>query len=269
MGEDIVLRRALRHRSPGRYIDVGAHSPVGSSVTKLLHNEGWRGINIEPVRHLYEDLVADRPDDVNLHAGVSDRQGVMRFFDVIEDPQRSTFSTALADHYREVGMQVHSVDVDVVTLDEVFRTHVTGPVDFLKVDVEGHEQAVFRGLDLSTHRPHIIVAESTLDAAGWVDDVLASDYRAALFDGCNQFFVAAEHADELFEALSYPACPLDDYVAYDHLTEVNQVVAQRDALEAHVADLNKHIGALHAELAWRREPRWRRGVRRLRQKVQG
>lgn len=269
MGEDIVLRRALGHRSPGRYIDVGAHSPVGSSVTKLLYDEGWRGVNIEPVLHLYHDLVAHRPDDVNVHAGVSDAKGVMRFYDVVDDPQRSTFTPKLADHYREMGMQVQTVDVPVVTLDEIFETRVTGGVDFLKVDVEGHEQAVFRGLDLTTHRPHVIVAESTLDATGWIDHVLASGYRAALFDGCNQFFVAAEHADELFEALSYPACPLDDYVTYDHLCQVNHVVAQRDALEANIADLNEHIGALRAELAWRRVPRWRRGARRLMRRLQG
>jgi hypothetical protein len=45
--EDILLGRALR-KSEGFYIDVGANHPVFHSVTKLFHDRGWRGINVEP-----------------------------------------------------------------------------------------------------------------------------------------------------------------------------------------------------------------------------
>ena len=69
-GEDVVLWRALRHRPPGFFIDVGAHHPVGSSVTKIFSNAGWRGVNIEPLASLIPLFDEDRPNDINLAVGI-------------------------------------------------------------------------------------------------------------------------------------------------------------------------------------------------------
>ena len=47
-GEDIVLERGFRRQRTGFYVDVGAAGPLQHSVTKLLYDRGWSGINIEP-----------------------------------------------------------------------------------------------------------------------------------------------------------------------------------------------------------------------------
>src|SRR5262245_12016004 len=79
--EDVLLRRAFAGQPTGFYIDVGAGDPVADSVTKHFSLCGWRGINIEPFPGLFERLQADRPRDVNLNGGLSDRNGTRTFYE--------------------------------------------------------------------------------------------------------------------------------------------------------------------------------------------
>src|SRR3954471_8628243 len=76
-GEDVVLWRLFgAFARPGFYVDVGAAHPVLHSVTKWFSLHGWRGVNVEPVPRLLEQLVADRPHDVNLGVACGAEAGV-------------------------------------------------------------------------------------------------------------------------------------------------------------------------------------------------
>src|SRR5262249_32745491 len=73
--EDVILWRALSGLRDGFYIDVLASGPLWGSVTRVLSDRGWRGINVEPDPEPYAALVAVRPRDVNLNVGVSNAVG--------------------------------------------------------------------------------------------------------------------------------------------------------------------------------------------------
>ena len=224
MAEDVVLWRALKHRDAGFFVDVGAHHPVGSSVTKIFSNAGWRGINIDPIQSLIDLFAVDRPNDINLAVGISNEPGFLKFFDVENDQQRSTFDQTLGNHYKANGFPVIERSIPVISLNEVFERHVNGPVDFLKVDAEGHEASVLLSLDFKRWRPHVVIVEAPLNQPrGWLCILENAGYTQALFDGLNRFYVAAEHRAELGELLSYPACSNDHFVSYDHLLEVNEL----------------------------------------------
>src|ERR1700742_2763080 len=75
--EDILLDAFFRDIEQGFYVDVGASHPVVSSVTKLFYEKGWRGINIEPSHKYYKLLEEDRPEDINLNVGISDKKGTL------------------------------------------------------------------------------------------------------------------------------------------------------------------------------------------------
>jgi FkbM family methyltransferase len=246
-GEDVVLWRALGRRPAGFFIDVGAHHPVGSSVTKIFSNAGWRGINIEPIATLIPLFEEDRPHDVNLAVGISSEAGEMTFFDVVDDQQRSTFNVELAAMYRAAGYRVVEHTIPVVPLSAVWDDHVTGEVDFLKVDAEGHETSVLGSLDFAVHRPHVVLAEGALGRPNeWIGSLEAHGYRHALFDGVNRFLIAEEHWDELSADLSYPACSLDGFVQYDRLLEVNALRAEGESLRVRCAELEERVVALEA-----------------------
>lgn len=254
-GEDIVLWRALKERTPGFYVDVGAFHPLDDSVTKLFSLRGWSGINIEPQPHYARLLQQDRPRDVTLGVGVGAQPGHLELFFVPEDAQRSTFYEPLAASYRAEGYRVDARTVPVLTLDQILEDHPLPRIDFLKIDAEGFEDEVLGGIDLSRHRPTVIVAEDPGVFASSVTQRLeGAGYRQRLFDGLNRYFVTLEEDDRLGPALVHPATTLDEWVP----AAVARVEAERDrardeagAALGEVARLRGELASLRASRAWR------------------
>ena len=190
--EDVMLFRALRDIEDGFYVDVGANSPDEHSVTRAFYERGWRGINIEPVMEFHQQLLAARPRDINLPVAISDRTGFIDFHDVT-GTGLSTISPKIAEDHRAAGYKVVKRNVVVDTLDEVFRKYVSGNVHFLKIDVEGAEDAVLRGVSLVDVRPWIIVVEATAvfsevqTHASWDHLLTDRGYSFVYFDGLNRF----------------------------------------------------------------------------------
>ena len=133
----------------------------------------------------------------------------------------------LAARYRAEGQEFTPIEVPVWTLAQVVAEHVPGPVDFLKVDVEGFEREVLAGADWSSFRPRVVVMEATVPKSdepaheAWEPMLFEVGYRFAMFDGLNRFYA---HADEpaLLQALTTPANVFDDFVPYAWAHQVDQ-----------------------------------------------
>jgi FkbM family methyltransferase len=247
--EDVVLARALHPDNRGGFwVDVGAGDPVLDSVTAAFAERGWRGVNVEPLPREHERLCAARPADTNLRVALGARAGVGKLFvEPAEKPERgdpdapidrgaSTMVPELAERYRADGQEFTAIEVPIWTLAQVVADHVRGPVDFLKVDVEGFEREVLAGADWSSFRPRVVVMEATVPKSdepaheAWEPMLLEAGYRFALFDGLNRFYV---HADEpaLLQTLAIPANVFDDFVPYAWAHQVDQAQQWAHSLE--------------------------------------
>lgn len=238
--EDVRLARVFGDRDTGFYIDVGAAHPVDDSVTKWFYDRGWRGVNVEPESHFFRLLAEQRPEDVNLNCALSDHRGTMTLFETAHFDGGATLDEALAPHHGATA--VLREEVEVRTLAEVCAEHVVGPVDYLKIDVEGHEEAVLRGVDLMAVRPRVLIIEATLPHTtapshqSWEPVVLKQDYLFVCFDGINRWYVPKEEA-ALAEVLAPPVTVLDDY-------EPRQVGSIREDLQRREAVLGETRAAM-------------------------
>ncbi len=70
-GEDVVLWRALRGITDGRYVDVGANDPFNDSVTMAFYSHGWSGITVEPDPGFAPLLRQHRPRDRVIEAAIT------------------------------------------------------------------------------------------------------------------------------------------------------------------------------------------------------
>ena len=269
-GEDVVLWRALGHVEGGVYVDVGAYDPVDDSVTKLFYDRGWHGLDVEPVAELADALRAARPHDVVAAVAVTgDDHGSATLHEVI-GTGLSTLSAGIADEAAARGFATRDVTVPTRTLGSLVDEHLGDQdVHFCKIDAEGAEAEVLASVDLEAWRPWVLVVESTHPNTAepthmkWQDRVLAAGYRLCLFDGLSRFYVSEEHAAELEEKLSYPACPLDGYVHVSSVELRNQLdELQRSHHDAHdelgvrqqrIEALDREVEDLrHALVRWRR-----------------
>ena len=213
--EDVVLWRVLGDVENGTYVDVGAADPDDDSVTKAFYERGWSGLNVEPADDYAERLRQARPRDVVSQVCAGAKEGSVTFHHVLGTGLSSVVESSI-DSLASTEYEVVDVEVKVQRLDRIL--HDAGfegrDIHFLKIDVEGFEESVLRGIDLAMWRPWVIVAEATAPNStkqvhqSWEPLLLKSDYTFCLFDGLNRFYVAKEHA-ELAPALSYPASFFD------------------------------------------------------------
>lgn len=249
--EDVMLWRALKHVAAGFYVDIGAWSPNVDSVTRAFYEAGWHGINVEPNPEFYDQLVRDRARDINLRVAVSDHEGTLTI-NFVSNPGLSTANDDFAAKHAEAGLAVRREEVNLKTLAAIWQQHIPSDqaVHFLKIDVEGLEEAVVRGNDWATYRPWVLLLEATLPMSqvesyeGWEAILLSNHYVFAYADGLNRYYVAKEHS-ELLAAFKYPPNVFDDFQL------ATQVEAKRFADQAHASAESAHAYARQAELAQR------------------
>lgn len=204
--EDITLSGFLRDIKKGFYVDIGANDPNHDSVTKYFYEKGWRGINVEPIRSLWEKLEEQRQRDINVNVGVSKEEGALKFREYPRGNGLSTFSTEMQATYErdpsEHTRQFVEYEVKIQPLSRILAEHKVDDIHFLKVDVEGYEYEVLASNDWERYRPWVICIEANHVNKDWRPLLKKQRYIKAWFDGINEYYVSAEKK-ELVENFSY------------------------------------------------------------------
>jgi len=267
--EDVILWRVLKHVSHGRYVDVGAFHPEVDSVTKWFYDQGWSGINVEPVPEMFAILAAARPRDTNICAAAGAAPGTAEMAVIPQSMGLSSFDIAFVETH--IDMPHKLLQVEVRPLRELLQPFVGQDIHFLKIDAEGSEEGVLRGMDFVRFRPWIVVVEATKPLSQvrtldrWHDILSGNNYLHAYFDGLNDFFVAAEQV-ELAKSVGQPPNVFDEFEMAATLREkqaravaersCQELAAKSEALQAEVsrrdhelAESRRHLASSQAELA--------------------
>ena len=160
-------------------IDVGGN--IGS-YTWQLSRLAAEVVTFEPNPHYLGRLRALRLRNVRLEdVALSDRTGVA--------PLRIPLAAGGAEDEGMASIDDRAVPVEAVSREIDVRTRrlddcALGPVGFVKIDVEGHEEAVLRGarLTLERHRPVVLVEIEERRNPGAVARI-AADMRGLGFAG--------------------------------------------------------------------------------------
>lgn len=105
--EDVALLEILP--SEGFYVDIGAHLPGRFSVTKLLYDRRWRGINLDVTRQMMPggDFSRRGPRDTNVH-GIVGESFEVEFYQFREsaliaiDPKRARFLSDSGQEWKPI-----------------------------------------------------------------------------------------------------------------------------------------------------------------------
>jgi FkbM family methyltransferase len=158
--EQQLVRQFFGDLEAGFFVDVGASHPRDSSQSWHLEQAGWRGILVEPIPELCEELRRDRPRSITVQAacGAPEQRGRVEFH--------------VADGYTRSALQRNAVSltasfvrtdtVDLKTLDDILAEARPPKIDFVSIDVEGFQLSVLRGFDLQKYRPALLLVEDHL-----------------------------------------------------------------------------------------------------------
>jgi FkbM family methyltransferase len=248
--EDVILNRVFAGKSDGFYIDVGAGHPETDSVTRWLYGQGWCGVNVEPVPFLHELLVASRPRDVNLNCAVGAHAEPSRTFYEVSITGWSSFDPDCIALARQHDATITERTVPVLPLRDICARHVHGPIDFLKVDVEGWEREVLSGGDWQSYRPKVVVVEATRPNSStpnhdqWEQILTDNGFIFAYFDGLNRFYVEEGHRD-LIPRLALPPNIFDAF----RLRREIELERRVDEADARAAAASERLSAAEQRLA--------------------
>ncbi len=163
--EDVSIIRHFPKRYKGVFVDVGCFHPVKYNNTYRLYKKGWRGVNIDIDEIKIAGFKIRRPKDVNIACAVSDRPGELNYWSNGFYSLTITLDEAFAAG--KPGYIAKKVQAD--TLNNILgRTkYRDSRIDFLTIDVEGHDYQVLQSFDLEKYAPRLIAVEThqvTLEA---------------------------------------------------------------------------------------------------------
>lgn len=161
-GDDIVIRAIFHNLGIGcpSYLDLGAHHPENISNTKLLYDNGSRGINVEANPNLYKLFLEQRPQDINLNVGVGIESGFQDFYMIDDKSGRNSFVKEVAEgfvlDYPEFAIR-NVMKLPIFTVEQILH-HRPIP-DFLTIDIEGMDFAVLSNIDYRRYPFKVICVE--------------------------------------------------------------------------------------------------------------
>lgn len=163
----------FRHlRRPGVYLDVASNYALHFSNSAFFDRcLGWAGTCVEGNPKFYERLWRQRSCDV-VPTCVGEVEGEVVNFTFAAGRGGVTDTNKNALGWQNGNQQFPSQMLRCTTLGQVVARSGRVEVDFLSLDVEGHEAPVLRGIDWTTTRIKVIMVETSATNFGPISTIL-------------------------------------------------------------------------------------------------
>lgn len=159
-GEDRILDAIFHHRSEGHCVEVGANDGVTDSMTYHFELMGWNCLLVEPIPDLAKKIMEHRNCTVKNYAASSTEGEAC--FSVAEEALGMSGMELTRDQRKKIlraGGTLNEIKVRKKPLDAILEESNFGTIDFISIDVEGHELEVLKGFSPEKYRPRIMLIE--------------------------------------------------------------------------------------------------------------
>lgn len=173
-GQDSFLEKnVFKGYKYGIFVDIGSHDGVQLNNTLYFEkNNKWQGYNIEPIKDVYDKLIINRPNCININCAISDSNGHAEFIlnkgytEMISglkkdfDPRHiQRLNNELSTH----GGTTEVIEVETKRFDTLCYDYNIKYINYLSIDVEGAEFSVIRSIDFSKVFIDVIGFENNYD----------------------------------------------------------------------------------------------------------
>ena len=146
--EDIFINRVFKNLKSGFYIDIGAYHPFKGSLTFLLFQKGWRGLNIDLSEDSIELFKIARPNDLNVNCAITNFCGETLYYQNSEINQQNSLIKK-NNHQKEIK-------VNAFTLNDLLKKKNVTQCDYLNIDTEGNEIDIIQSIKFDVIQPQLL-----------------------------------------------------------------------------------------------------------------
>lgn len=160
--EDLWLFNYFNKKN-GFYIDIGAYHPEMLSNTALFYNNGWSGINIDPIKEKILVFNKYRKRDINVNCAVG-KKGKVNFFKGLRSKDANDACSSFDEKIiKSFNVPYKKIKVDVLPLSYILDKHLPNgkKIDFFDIDVEGQDLNVLKTNNWKKYSPKIILIETS------------------------------------------------------------------------------------------------------------
>ncbi len=202
-GVDLIIDYLFKNKKKGFFIDVGANHPIANNNTYLLYKRGWRGINIDLDKKNIELFDLVRSKDTNLNFAISDNNKAVDLYFYHDKSPINTLNKDVSDFQKAKVNEVKKIKTTTLN-DIISKINKVETIDYLNIDVEGHEEKVLNGFDINSYKPSVISVEfldlnmkSLEFKNNEINNIIKSDIYKFFIDH-NYHFVNWLHGDLIF-----------------------------------------------------------------------
>jgi len=172
--QDMLLELSVfKGYKNGFFIDIGAHD--GVTINNTLYFEkynNWSGINIEPIKKVYDKLVVNRPNSININCAISNNDGTAEF---LSNDGYTEMLSGLKDNFdprhlerlqkenNQMGSTTQTITVITKKLETICDEYNINHINYLSIDVEGAEFEVIKSINFDKIFIDIIEFENNYD----------------------------------------------------------------------------------------------------------
>lgn len=155
--DEYLEKNVFKGYKNGVFMDIGAHD--GKSLNNTLFFEekhGWKGINVEPIKEVYDKLKTNRPNSINLNYAVCNYDGEAEFLcnigytemiSGIKETYDQRHFKRLENENKKHGSSTNTIKVLTKKIETICEDHTISHINYLSIDVEGGEFEVIKSIN--------------------------------------------------------------------------------------------------------------------------
>lgn len=158
----IIYNHFFKKKVNGVYCDVGGNHPVKFNNTKYFEEQGWDGYVFEPLPHMKKLWSLHRKAKYFPYAASDKKETVkLSIVDNIEGwEDMLSFVSKNNNKDKLKGRLTKDIEIQAIPLKEVFKKESIERIDYMSIDVEGHELSVLKGIDFDNVRISVLSIEN-------------------------------------------------------------------------------------------------------------
>jgi len=151
LGEEKIILDLFDNNFKGKFVDLGCFHPTRHNNTFELYKKGWRGINVDLNPFTIELFNFLRPKDININTAISNKNEEVELYYINEFNTQNTLDKNhlefLKSHHNVSQKQIIKKKIYTEKLENILKKYNFKQIDFLNIDIEGHELKILENFD--------------------------------------------------------------------------------------------------------------------------
>lgn len=180
--DHLISHNFFKNKKNGTFCDVGGNHPLNINNTRYFEELGWTGCAFEPLPHMQKLWQQHRKAKFFPYAA-SNSEGEVTFT-IVKDVSGWEDMLSYVKEGSTVDYDYKTEDISVRTklLKDVFLEENITAIDYMSIDVEGHELQVLQGIDFNEVKINTITIENNFGGSGQKSHYGDDNIRNIMFE---------------------------------------------------------------------------------------